>query len=78
MSLKQGIAAPPVAPLPQEEARPSEKVTGQVGFVLVVVEAFLLTLAAGEALADVMLGNDGASVDLGARVARDCETLYPG
>ncbi len=38
-------------------------------FLLVVVGAKLLTVAAGDTLADATLGD---------RVASNCETLYPG
>ena len=38
-------------------------------FLLVVVGAKLLTVAAGDSLADATLGD---------RVASNCETLYPG
>ena len=65
MSLKQSIAVPPIT---REGARPAEKRSGLAGFLLVVIGALLLTLAAGNALADsahgggtrALRGTDGA------------------
>jgi hypothetical protein len=62
VSLEQGIAAPPVAPVPQEEARLREEGSRQVGLLIVVLGAILLTLAAGDALADVVLGGGDGDV----------------
>ena len=88
MILRQETVVPPV---PQAEASPAERGSRGVGFLLVVVGTMLLTVATGDTLADFIeakddeqdyvecgSGNDVASVDLGDRVARNCETLYPG
>jgi len=143
VNLKQSSAVPP-APVRQARARRLEKRSGLARFLLVVTGVFLLTLAAGHALAesvggggtsalrgndrgerlnglggedgiwglggddelyggegrDLILGgagddfieakdgeadfvgcgsgNDVTSVDFADRVARDCETIYPG
>lgn len=52
MSLKQST----VPPIPGEGARPVEKGFGPAGVLLVVIGALLLSLAAGDALADSARG----------------------
>ena len=73
MSLEQGTVAPPVAPVPQEEARLAEQGSRRLGLLLVVLGAILLTLAAEDALANVVLGSGNGDVlrgtDRGERLA---------